>query len=279
MLSRPVQARDLPARSVEAIQRDGAGGWLQWPKARSDASLRLFCFHHAGVGASVYRQWGFDLPASVEVAAIQLPGRANRLAESPFADIPSLVEALVSNLAPHLTGRFAFFGHSMGAVVAHELAHALRNHGLPSPSHLIVSGRKAPTVRNRFPKLQHLPDNLFVAEINSRYGGIAPEILQHQDILDLLLPCLRADITALENFSIPERKPLDIPIAVFGGESDRQTLVEDLEPWELETTAGCDVRVFPGGHFYLDALRDRVLAEVVEILRPSVTSFGSLSPP
>jgi len=272
MLSRNVQARDMSARGVGAIQRDGAGGWLQWPRARSDASVRLFCFHHAGVGASVYRQWGFDLPASLEVAAIQLPGRANRLAESPVADIPSLIEALVSNLAPHLNGRFAFFGHSMGAVVAHELAHALRNHGLPSPSHLIVSGRKAPTVRNRFPMLQHLPDNLFVAEINNRYGGIAPEILQHQDILDLLLPCLRADITALENFSVPARAPFDIPITVFGGDSDRQTLVEDLEPWELETTAGCDIRVFPGGHFYLDALRDRVLAEIVKILRPGRTA-------
>lgn len=277
MLSRHVQARDFSARSVEPTKRDGAGGWLQWPMARSDASMRLFCFHHAGVGASVYRQWGFNLPASVEVAAIQLPGRANRLAEAPIADIPSLIDALVSNLSPHLDGRFAFFGHSMGAVVAHELAHALRHRGLPLPSHLIVSGRKAPTVRNRFPLLQHLPDNLFVAEINNRYGGIAPEILQHQDILDLLLPCLRADITALENFSVPARAPLDIPIAVFGGDSDRQTSVEDLQAWEQETSADCDIRVFPGGHFYLDSVRDRVLAELVKILRPGRTAVGIAS--
>lgn len=259
---------------MDVPERDSAGGWLQWPKARSDATVRLFCFHHAGVGASVYRQWGFNLPASVEVAAIQLPGRANRLAEPPIADIPSLVEALASNIGPHLEGRFAFFGHSMGAVVAHELAHALRNLGMPSPSQLIVSGRKAPTVRNRFPPLQHLPDNLFVAEINDRYGGISPEILQHQDILDLLLPCLRADIAALENFSVPARAPLDVPIAVFGGDSDRQTRVEDLEPWRQETSAGCDIRVFPGGHFYLDTLRDRVLAEIVKILRPDRTTAG-----
>lgn len=279
MLSRHFRAHNSSARSAGAIERDSAGGWLQWPMARGDASLRLFCFHHAGVGASVYRQWGFSLPASVEVAAIQLPGRANRFTESPIADIPLLVDALVSNLAPHLKGRFAFFGHSMGAVLAHELAHALRNCGLPSPSHLIVSGRKAPTVHNRFPLLQHLPDDAFVAEINNRYGGIASEILQHKDILNLLLPCLRADIAALENFSIPARAPLDIPIAVFGGDNDRQTRVEDLEPWAQETTAGFDVRVFPGGHFYLDSLRERVLAEVVEILRPCRTPAGGLPPP
>ena len=129
-----VHAHDSSARSVEAVRRDGAGGWLQWPMARSDAALRLFCFHPAGVGASVYRQWGFGLPSSVEVAAVQLPGRANRLKEPPIADVPLLVDALVSNLAPHFEGRFAFFGHSMGAVLAHELAHALRNRGLPSPS-------------------------------------------------------------------------------------------------------------------------------------------------
>jgi len=278
MLSR-VDAHNSSATRVEAILRDGAGGWLQWPMARSDAALRLFCFHPAGVGASVYRQWGFGLPSSVEVAAVQLPGRANRLREPPVANIPLLVDALVSKLAPHFEGRFAFFGHSMGAVLAHELAHALRNRGLPSPSHLILSGRKAPTVPNRFPPLSHLPDHVFVAEINSRYGGIAPEILQHKDILDLLLPCLRADIAALENFAVPARAPLDIPIAVFGGASDRQTAVEDLEPWAKETTAGVDVRIFPGGHFYLEALRDRVLAEVVGILQPRGTSAGSLPPP
>jgi surfactin synthase thioesterase subunit len=245
--------------------------------ARSDAALRLFCFHPAGVGASVYRQWGFDLPSSVEVAAVQLPGRANRLKEPPVANISLLVDALVLNLAPHFEGRFAFFGHSMGAVLAHELAHALRDRGLPSPGHLILSGRKAPTVPNRFPQLQHFPDDVFVAEINNRYGGIAPEILEHQDLLKLLLPCLRADIAALEDFSVPARAPLDIPIAVFGGDSDRQTSVQDLKPWGQETTADCEVRVFPGGHFYLDALRDKVLAKIVNILRPGRTAAGIAS--
>jgi surfactin synthase thioesterase subunit len=246
--------------------------------ARRDAALRLFCFHPAGVGASVYRQWGFGLPSSVEVAAVQLPGRANRLKEPPIADVPLLVDALVSNLAPHFEGRFAF-GYSMGAVLAHELAHALRNRGLPSPSHLIVSGRKAPTVPTRFPPLSHLPDRCFVAEVNSRYGGIAPEILQHQDVLNLLLPCLRADIAALENFVAPARPPLDIPIAAFGGDSDGQTPVENLELWRLETTAGFRVRVFPGGHFYLNPLREKVLAEVEAVLRSYVTLAGGPPPP
>ncbi len=278
MLSR-VHAHYSSARSVEAVQRDCAGGWLQWPMARGDAALRLFCFHPAGVGAAVYRQWAFGLPSSMEVAAVQLPGRGNRLREAPVADVPLLVDALVSNLAPHLEGRFAFFGHSMGAVLAHELSHALRNRGLPSPSHLIVSGRRAPTVPSGFPPISHLPDHVFVAEINSRYGGIAPEILQHQDVLNLLLPCLRADIAALENFIPPARPPLDIPIAAFGGDSDGQTPVDNLEPWRQETTAGFGVRIFPGGHFYLDPLREKVLVEVEAVLRPCMAPAAGSQPP
>ena len=90
----------------------------------------------------------------------------------------------------------------------------------------------------------------------------------------LLLPCLRADIAALESFVLPTRPPLDIPIAAFGGDSDGQTPVKDLDPWRLETTAGFGVRVFPGGHFYLDALREKVLAEVQTILRPYITLAG-----
>ena len=267
MLSRQF-SHHSSARRVETVQRDGAGGWLQWPMPRDDAKLRLFCFHHAGVGAAVYRHWGSELPSPVEVAAIQLPGRANRFTEPPIANIPLLVQELASNLAPHLQGQFAFFGHSMGAVLAYELAHALRNRDLPTPCQLIVSGRKAPTVPNRFLPLSHLPDDDFIAEINNRYGGIAPEILQHQDVLNLLLPCLRADIAALESFATPGYPPLEIPIAVFGGDSDRQNPVEDLAPWRQATTAEFRLRVFPGGHFYLDALRKRVVAEVLEILRP-----------
>ena len=279
MVSRHAHADASPARRVVAEQRDYAGGWLQWPLARDGAALRLLCFHHAGGGAAVYRRWGLDLSSSVEVAAVQLPGRANRFAEPPIANVPSLVDALVSNLAPHLVGRFAFFGHSMGAVLAFEVAHELRRRGLPLPSHLIVSGRKAPTAPDRFPPLRHLPDHHFVAEINSRYGGIPPAILEHQDVLDLLLPCLRADVAALENFSTPERAPLDIPITAFGGDSDRQTPVEDLAPWGQQTKAGFNVRIFPGGHFYLETLRERVLAEVENVLRPCLTTSGGPPPP
>ena len=160
MLSR-VHAHSSSAKSVKAVQRDCAGGWLQWPTARGNAALRLFCFHPAGVGASVYRQWDVGLPSSVEVAAVQLPGRANRLKEPPLADVPLLVDALVSNLAPHFEGRFAFFGHSMGAVLAHELAHALRDRGLPSPSSSDCVGPKGADCAQSVPAAQSSPGSCF----------------------------------------------------------------------------------------------------------------------
>ncbi|MDX2205385.1 MAG: alpha/beta fold hydrolase [Hyphomicrobiaceae bacterium] len=279
MLSRPSPTHDRPTATLDPPARDRAGGWLQWPLARREAAVRLFCFHPAGVGASVYRQWAAALPADIELAAVQLPGRANRLAEPPLASIPALVDALATSLAPHFDRPFAFFGHSMGAVLAHELTHALRDRGLPGPRHLIVSGRRAPTVPDPFPPVRHLPDDAFVAEINRRYNAIPAEILAHRDVLELLLPCLRADIAALEEFVAPARPPLDAPIAVFGGDSDRQTPVAHLEPWRQETAAGSCVRVFPGGHFYLDPLRDQVVAEVAALLRSDTSLAGGSPPP
>ena len=139
MVSRHSHSDTSRAITVVAGQRDCAGGWLQWPFARDGAALRLLCFHHAGGGAAVYRRWGHDLSSSMEVAAVQLPGRANRLAEPPIADVPSLVDALVSNLAPHLVGRFAFFGHSMGAFVAFEIACELRRQGWALPELMMIS--------------------------------------------------------------------------------------------------------------------------------------------
>lgn len=242
--------------------------WLYWPAPRRPAAARLFCFPHAGVGASVYRQWPHGLPVELEVCALQLPGRGHRLSEPPVATIRALVEAIVSAMAPQLDRPFAFFGHSMGAVLAFEVARALRLKGLPQPSRLIVSGRRGPHTPEPSPPLRHLSDAEFVAEINRRYGGIPAEILENDDVLALLLPCLRADIAALETHRPEPEPPLPCPISAFGGSDDPQTPRAQLDAWGAETTGGFEVRIFPGGHFYLEAQRPAVLAHVSAMLTP-----------
>jgi medium-chain acyl-[acyl-carrier-protein] hydrolase len=238
---------------------------IRRPRASSPAA-RLFCFHHAGVGASVYRLWSSELPASLEVCAVQLPGREGRVHERAITTIPAIIDALLPALRPALEVPFAFFGHSMGAVIATEVTRSLLAAGGPLPAHLFVSARRPPPVPDPLPPLHRLSDHALVAEIDRRYGGIPAEVLQHPEVLALLLPTLRADLTALETHLPPPRLPMPVPVTVLGGADDPTAPREQLEAWRGETSAGLRVRVYPGGHFYLAARRGDVLADIAATL-------------
>jgi medium-chain acyl-[acyl-carrier-protein] hydrolase len=253
-------------------------GWLLRPGPRVQPRVRLFCFPHAGVGASVYRLWPKGFSDEVEVCAIQAPGREYRLREPPLASLPDLVAALLPAIEPLLDLPFAFFGHSLGAVFAVEVARALNERGNSRPGHLFVSARRPPHLPDPQAPLHALPDEDFVAEINRRYGGIPPEVLRERELMALLLPSLRADMTALETHRPPERPPLPVPISVFGGADDRITPREHLDAWRGETSGAFRVRVFPGGHFYLVDRRAELLADLAQTLAPlATTGSGQLT--
>jgi medium-chain acyl-[acyl-carrier-protein] hydrolase len=182
--------------------------------------------------------------------------------------IPVLVEGLLPALRPHLDLPFAFFGHSMGAVLAREVAGGLARHGGPQPHHLFVSGRRPPWMRDEQTLMHRLSDREFVDEITRRYGGIPPEVLEHPDLMELLLPCLRADIEALETFEPVPSAPLVCPVTAYGGIDDRLAPRAHLDAWRIETTGGFDVRVFAGDHFYLEPQRAELLADLSHRLAP-----------
>ena len=249
--------------------------WLVRHAPRPQARARLFCFPYAGVGGSVYRLWPVGLPVELEVCAVQLPGRENRLRETAVSSIPELVELLVPALSPYLDRPFAVFGHSMGAVLASEFVRALAVSGGPLPRHLIVSGRRPPHIPGLESSLHGLPDAEFVAEINQRYGGIPAAVMEHADLVELLLPSLRADMRAIETHRPPPRPPLPCPIAVFAGSHDRLTPRDHLEAWRGETLNTFRVRVFPGDHFYLNVCRHDVLADLSATLAPMIEAAYS----
>lgn len=222
----------------------------------------MFCFPHAGGGASAYRLWHAGLPSSVEVCAVQLPGREGRFGEAPVRNIEVLVGLLAEGLAAHCVLPFVFFGHSMGAVVASELARVLAARGEPVPEHLIVSARRPSHVPDTQAPLHLLDDQAFISEIERRYGGIPEEVRAEPDMMAVLLPSLRADIEALDKFQPSLRAPLSMPITVFGGEQDRLVPRAHLEAWRSETAGGFRVRPFAGGHFYLQESQPEVLREV-----------------
>jgi medium-chain acyl-[acyl-carrier-protein] hydrolase len=247
--------------------------WFVRPQPRPEALLRVFCFPYAGIGASAYRAWAAELPPEIEACAVQPPGRETRLREPPLDDLGALVEALGKEIEPWLDRPFAFFGHSMGACVAFELSRSLERRGAARPLRLFVSGRRAPSVPNLEPPMSGLPDDAFVAEIQRRYNGIPEEVLRYPELVALLLPGLRADITALERHIHRPDTPLASPILALGGTGDPRVSPAELEAWRGETSGVFSLRLFPGGHFYLQSARQPLLDTLVGALRSDLRSL------
>lgn len=241
--------------------------WVVRPFQKPAATSRLFCFPFAGGGASAYFQWARDLStSSIEVCAIQLPGRENRLREKPVSSASDLIDSLHDGIQPLLDRPFSFFGHSMGAMLAFELSHALRSTARTQPTALFLSGSKPPHSICTEATLNHLPDKEFVAAIAERYQAVPKEILNQPDLLELSLPKLRADFTLIEGYSCEARDPLDIPFWIFGGDSDPTVPVSLLYNWTEYTKNSSTVQIFPGDHFFLNSARAEVLKSVVRNL-------------
>jgi medium-chain acyl-[acyl-carrier-protein] hydrolase len=177
------------------------------------------------------------------------------------------VRALADGLAPALEGRFAFFGHSFGALVCFELARELRRRGRPLPSHLLVAARHAPQLPNRYTPLTALPDDELLEQLHRRYGYTRPEIdVELDELLQLMLPTVRADVLASERYVHAEEPPLPCPITAFGGLTDPTVTREELTAWRHQTAAGFEVRMLPGGHFFLETERTFLVRFVSGIL-------------
>lgn len=243
-----------------------AARWITCPRPAPRARLRLFCIAHAGGGASAFRGWADALPAEVEVCPVQPPGRENRIAEPTFDRLPPLVEALAEVMEPFLSLPFAVFGHSYGALVGFELARTLRARGRPGPAHLFASARRAPDLPARNPPIHHLPDDEFLAALRE-LGGLPAPLLEHQELLSLLLPTLRADMTIHETYAFAEQPPLECPITAYGGMTDPRAHREELQGWGRHTAGPFVLRMFPGGHFYLQEDRATVLRTLSMDLR------------
>lgn len=233
-------------------------GWITCPVPRPLARLRLFCFPFAGGSALTYRDWAQDLPASIEVCPIQLPGRGNRSLETPCTRLAPLVRDLTSALCSYLDRPFTFFGHSLGALISFEVALRLRAQVELSPVHLFVSGCRAPHLPSSSRPIHALPDAEFVEEIR-RLGGTPNEVLQNADIMQLLLPMLRADFAAYETYTYEAAQPLDCPISALGGWHDRETTQDELAAWQDHTGAQFQLHMFPGDHFFLRHARVPIL--------------------
>lgn len=237
------------------MKRSSARDWILCPRPSPRAKLRLLCFSSAGTGASSYRTWPDLFGEEIEVRAVQLPGREGRLLEAPFTHVEPLVDALLPHALPVLEGgSFAIFGHSLGALVAYRFARRLADARGPRPKHLFVSSRRAPHLPLLHPPLHTLDDEALTREIR-RYNGTPEEVLANKELMELLLPGLRADFQIHETYAHDDAPPLDVPILATGGDRDPGVPEAGLDAWREHTSARFEARLFPGDHFYLNAHR------------------------
>ena len=230
----------------------------------------MFCFPHAGAGGLAYREWSRLLPPAIQVLPVLPPGRETRLREESYTSIEPYVEDLVTALAPELRAPYALFGHSLGALVAFELARRLRAGGLAAPAHLFVSGRIAPQLAEYRRILHRLPDSDLAGEL-AALGGIPGDIDLSDHRLDYLLAALRADLTVNEQYAFRTEPPLGTAVTALGGTTDPRVNESELAAWRTQTSAPFELRTFPGGHFYLTEHehRDTLLDLIVRTLLPA----------
>lgn len=213
---------------------------------------RLIVFPHAGAGTASYVRLARDFGAiGIEVAIVRYPGRENRMGEPLVSDLGMLVERLASDLAPLARGHFSLLGHSMGALVAFELAHAWRERHA-APHRLWISGRRAPEIPADLPHLHTLPDRELLLAVQRRYQALPDAVLAHPELVEMMLPVLRADFSCVETYRCPPRSPLAVPLSVLRGTADRWVDDTARTGWARHTTNQTDEHVFSGGHFYLD---------------------------
>ena len=229
-----------------------ASQWVVRVKANSEARLRFFCFPYAGGNAFTFRKWSDFLPERVEIFAVQLPGRGNRIHEPPLTKISALVPMIAQAIIGYEDIPMVFFGHSMGAIIAFELARYLRKNRNVNVVHLFVSGRRAPQIALVEPMTHNLPEPEFLETLRT-LNGTPTEVFENPELLELMIPVLRADFAVCQTYDYAHEPPLDCPITAFGGLKDGEVTREQLEAWRKQTTASFSLWMLPGDHFFINS--------------------------
>lgn len=232
----------------------------------ANARLNLICFPYAGGGAQIFNSWHTGLVTSeIQVCAVQYPGRGSRVREQAFTDCQALVDAFMPHLLPLLNKPFALFGHSMGAIIAFEVARLLQEQYGLRAERLFVSGRRAAQIPMTERPTYNLPDKEFTEELR-RLNGTPHEVLDHPELMQLMIGIIRADFTLTQTYKYLPGPKLNCPLSVFGGLRDTDVAREQLEAWCELTSNGCSLRMFEGDHFFIQTNQALVLKTVREQL-------------
>jgi medium-chain acyl-[acyl-carrier-protein] hydrolase len=233
------------------IQRTHGTKWFNSLTCPTSEGFRLFVFPYAGGGTAAFRGWRDRLPSWISLQVVQLPGRESRFSEPPVSRGAEIVEPVAEAIARMDNVPFALFGHSMGAILAFEVAREMRRRKYRvAPSALIISARSAPQLRNRTPSLAHLNGVNLIRQVMELYGGIPPQVLADPELIELMVRVIKADLQIVENYQYSPESPIECPIIAFGGSDDPWVPEHDLNAWHQQTTGSFALHTYPGGHFY-----------------------------
>lgn len=240
----------------------------RWLRCRSPVQaprLRLLCLPYAGGGATVYHAWPDALPPDVEVRVLQLPGRQDRLGEAPLSSVEPILAEVIPALAALPPAPLALYGHSFGGLLAFELARRARRAGLPPVELVMIGARRAPHLPPRLTDTHGLPTREMVEELHRRYG-MPRVVIDTPDLLELILPSLRADLIASETHRFVPGEPLDVPLVLFRGLRDLSLEAWEVAAWRELAAASVEVREVDAGHFFVDSHRAWLVREVAQHL-------------
>lgn len=236
--------------------------WIKRPRVLPEARARLFCVPHGGGGPSSFARWIPGLAPDVEVCLVHLPGRESRLGEEPLTDLRGIADRVAEAMMPLLDLPFAFFGHSMGSIIAYEAVLALSE----QPRRLFVSASPPPHRVEEEPAIAQLPDAEFLTEIRRSYEGIPDAVWNDPELMQIMMPSMRADFAAYEGYRWWWRGTLNCPVTALGGSDDPLVPSGSLAEWSQLTSGGCHTLLFDGGHFYVNEARPRLQEIVREAL-------------
>lgn len=235
--------------------------WFVRPQISVNSKIRLFCFPYAGSGAHLFSGWLRFMPPEIEICAAQMPGRGIRLDEPPFTDVDDVVPVIAQEIIKLADKPFALFGHSLGAVIAFETVRYLQKNTDLSPIHLFVSGRIAPQTPKVRETTYHLSDADFI-ECLKKMGGTPAQLFENKELMEWLLPALRADFQMVETYRFEPDEILQCPITAFGGLSDHLVSRENLCAWGALTKERFTAHFLAGDHFFVNTEGQKISAEI-----------------
>ena len=238
--------------------------WITVFNKPAQVKNRLFCFPYAGGSAQTFRNWVDLVPETTQLCALQMPGRSSRFTEPLLTHIDQVLDKVKVEIKPFLDKPFVFFGHSMGAAVSYELSRILQDQGL-KVSHLFVSGRSSPDRPSEREQIHGLPEPEFRAKMKD-LNGTPPEILEHEELMELMVPIVRADFTISETYKQHSGSQLTCPLTAFGGTDDDDIPEENMASWLDFSDGPTEYHMYEGDHFFLNPYREDIVRRISEVL-------------